>query len=96
MEIRNFGSKETENFIRIGKIAKRCKWRSVANIAQRKNDMIIFAEDIDDLKIPPINKLKKLSGSLDGFWSIRINERFRVVFKCRNSIVAELKITDYH
>lgn len=96
MEIKSFGSKETESFIKTGKIKKGCKWRNIANIARRKIDMIIFADGIDDLRIPPSNNLEKLSHNLSGFWSIRINDQFRVMFKCKNNKIYAVEIIDYH
>ena len=96
MEIKTFGNKETENFVKLGKLKKGCKWRNLANIAQRKIDMIIFADSIDDLRIPPSNRLEKLSHNLSEFWSIRINDQFRVVFKCENNRIYEIEIMDYH
>ena len=96
MEIKTFGNKETEKFVKTGSLKKGCKWRSLANIAQRKIDMIIFADSIDDLRIPPNNRLEKLTHSLSGFWSIRINDQFRVIFKCERNKIFGIKITDYH
>ncbi len=96
MEIKTFGNKETENFVKTGKLKKGCKWRNLANIAQRKIDMIIFADNIDDLRVPPSNRLEKLSHNLSGFLSIRINDQFRVIFKCENNKIYEIEIIDYH
>lgn len=65
-------------------------------IAQRKLDMIDAASDLKDLKIPPANRLEKLKGALDGYYSIRINDQYRVIFKWINSGAVNVKITDYH
>ena len=65
-------------------------------IAQRKLDMIDAASDLKDLKIPPANRLEKLKGALDGYYSIRINDQYRVIFKWINSGAANVKIADYH
>ncbi|MBU2512193.1 type II toxin-antitoxin system RelE/ParE family toxin [bacterium] len=96
MEIITFGNKETENFVKTGKLKKGCKWRTLENIAQRKIDMIIFADSIDDLRVPPSNRLEKLAHNLSGFWSIRINDQFRVVFKCESNKIYKIEIIDYH
>jgi len=64
MEIKSFGNKETEKFVTTGKPSKSCKWRSLKKIVLRKIDMIIFAENINDLRTPPSNLLEKLSGKL--------------------------------
>ncbi len=66
------------------------------SIAQRKLDMIDAAAEIKDLKIPPANRLEKLKGSLDGYFSIRINDQYRIIFKWINSAAENVKITDYH
>lgn len=66
------------------------------SIAQRKLDMIDAAAEIKDLKIPPANRLEKLKGSLDGYFSIRINDQYRTIFKWINSAAENVKITDYH
>lgn len=66
------------------------------SIAQRKLDMIDAAAEIKDLKIPPANRLEKLKGSLDGNFSIRINDQYRIIFKWINSAAENVKITDYH
>lgn len=65
-------------------------------IAQRKLDMIDAAAEIKDLKIPPANRLEKLKGSLEGYFSIRINDQYRIIFKWINSAAENVKITDYH
>lgn len=49
-----------------------------------------------DLKIPPSNRLEKLSGDLKGFYSIRINDQWRIIFKWQSGNALEVKIIDYH
>jgi proteic killer suppression protein len=67
----------------------------VHKIAQRKLDMINAAFIIDDLRVPPGNRLEALSGNLKGFFSIRINQQWRIIFKWNQG--AELvEIVDYH
>jgi proteic killer suppression protein len=70
--------------------------RTLWNKAQMKLDMIHRAHKIDDLKIPPNNKLEKLSGDLMGKYSIRINDQYRIVFEWTEKGVSEVKIIDYH
>ncbi len=96
MEIKPFGNKETEKFITKGELRKNCRWRKLEKIARRKIDMIVFADVIDDLRAPPSNRLKKLSKDLTGFWSIRINDQFRVIFRCNNNQIFDIRIVDYH
>jgi len=51
---------------------------------------------IDQLRQPPSNRLESLSGNLKGFWSIRINQQWRVIFRWENGNAADVQITDYH
>jgi len=65
-------------------------------VAQRKLDMLDAARDLMDLKAPPSNHLEKLKGDLAGFWSIRVNEQYRLMFKFANGAADEAQIVDYH
>lgn len=58
--------------------------------------MIAAAKSISDLRIPPANRLEPLKGNLEGFWSIRINDQWRVIFRFDNGGAKDVKITDYH
>lgn len=51
---------------------------------------------IDQLRAPPSNRLESLSGNLNGFWSIRINQQWRVIFRWNGSNASDVQITDYH
>jgi len=63
---------------------------------KRKLDMLNAAHDFEDLKVPPSNYFEQLKGNLAGFYSIRINKQFRVIFKFENSVVHDVYIDDYH
>ena len=65
-------------------------------IARRKLRMINNAQTINDLRIPPSNRLEKLKGDLKGLHSIRINDQWRIVFSWRNSNAHDVNIVDYH
>jgi len=65
-------------------------------IARRKLRMINNAQTINDLRIPPANRLEKLKGDLKGLYSIRINDQWRIIFDWRNSNAYEVYIVDYH
>jgi toxin HigB-1 len=54
------------------------------------------AEILEDLRIPPSNRLESLSGDLKGFWSMRINQQWRLVFRWHDGKASDVKITDYH
>ena len=58
--------------------------------------MINNSVDISDLRIPPANRLEKLKGDLKKFYSIRINNQWRITFKWENGNAFEVKIVDYH
>lgn len=78
-----------------GRISKKLP-PSIQNISRRKLRMISAAKIIDDLKIPPGNRLEKLHGDLNGYYSIRINEKWRIIFEFENGGAENVEITDYH
>jgi proteic killer suppression protein len=97
VEIKSYGSKETETFDLTGKVTKRCKWASVAKIAARKLDILTFGESIEDFKVPPNNRFEWLKGNLKGFSSIRINDQWRIIFKVtKDNKLEGVEIIDYH
>lgn len=65
-------------------------------IARRKLQMLNAASTLEDLKIPPNNRLEKLSGNRKGQFSIRINIQWRICFKFENGDATEVEIVDYH
>lgn len=92
--IKSFGDKETEkiwNGIQSRKLPP-----DIQNVARRKLRMINNAQNINDLRIPPANRLEKLSGNLSEFYSIRINNQWRIIFKWENENASEIQIIDYH
>lgn len=58
--------------------------------------MLNAAHTIQDLKVPPGNRLENLKGDLAGFMSIRINDQFRIVFKFKDGVATQVRIVDYH
>jgi len=68
----------------------------VANVALRKLDVLDYAQKLDDLRSPPGNRLEALKGNLRGFHSIRINDRWRVVFRWTDAGPTDVDIVDYH
>jgi proteic killer suppression protein len=90
----SFASKETEqiwNGIRVKKMPI-----EIQNIGRRKMRMLNNSQDIADLRIPPSNRLEKLTGNLKHFYSIRINKQWRIIFIWNISNASEVKIVDYH
>lgn len=90
----SFGSKETEK-IWDGEQIKKIPIE-IQQIGRRKLRMLNNAHSIADLMIPPSNRLEKLSGKLKDYYSIRINNRWRIIFKWENSHLYEVEIIDYH
>jgi toxin HigB-1 len=70
--------------------------KQVWPIARRKLDMINAAQKIQDLRILPGNRLEPLKGRLKGFWSIRINEQYRIVFLFSSGRADKVEIVDCH
>ncbi|MDK1028035.1 MAG: type II toxin-antitoxin system RelE/ParE family toxin [Anaerolineae bacterium] len=68
----------------------------IQQVALRKLRMINNAITLNDLRIPPANRLEKLSGDRAGQHSIRINNQWRICFEWRNSDAFYIEITDYH
>lgn len=64
--------------------------------AKRKLLLIDTAETLDDLKVPPGNRLEPLSGDRTGQWSIRINQQWRICFEWREGDAYNVEIVDYH
>ena len=68
----------------------------VQNIGRRKLRMLNNSINLADLRIPPSNRLEKLSGKLKEYYSIRINAQWRIIFKWNLGNAEEVKIIDYH
>ena len=90
----SFRSKETEQ-IWIGNRVKKMPIE-IQKIGRRKLRMLNNSQNIADLRIPPSNRLEKLSGNLSGFYSIRINKQWRIIFEWNNGNASEVEIVDYH
>lgn len=90
----SFGNKETEK-IWNGLVSKKLPGE-IQEIARRKLRMINNSIDIADLRIPPANRLEKLKGDLKEFYSIRINNQWRIIFRWENANAFEVEIIDYH
>jgi len=92
--IKSFGNKETE-LIWLGNRSKRLPIE-IQHIGRRKLRMINNAENINDIRIPPANRLKQLKGDMSGKYSIRINDQWRITFFWINNNAEKVKIEDYH
>ena len=92
--IRSFKSKETEkvwNGERSGKLPL-----EVQRIGRRKLRMIHNSVVVKDLRIPPANRLEKLTGDLKEYYSIRINDQWRIIFRWSEGHAFDVQIVDYH
>jgi proteic killer suppression protein len=92
--IESFASKETEKIF-LG-LASRKLPRDIQRTARRKLLYLNDAEDIQDLRAPPGNRLEKLSGDREGQYSIRINDQWRICFKWVEDLAKDVEIVDYH
>lgn len=68
----------------------------IRNVALRKLDMVNAAQELQDLRVPPGNRLEALKGDLRGKHSIRINDQWRIVLRWENGDAHEVEIEDYH
>lgn len=89
----SFADKDTESIARGYRVKQS---DSFAHIAQRKLRQLEIAGSIQDLRIPPGNRLEKLAGNRDGQWSLRINDQFRICFRWTAAGPADVEIVDYH
>lgn len=90
----SFGKSDTEQ-IWLGNQVKKLPIE-IQNIGRRKLRMINNSVNIADLRIPPANRLEKLSGKLKDFYSIRINDQWRIIFKWSAGNALDVEIIDYH
>jgi len=92
--IKSFGSKETE---KIWNGARSTKLpQDIQHVGRRKLRMINNSISIIDLRIPPSNRLEKLAADLKDFYSIRISDQWRIIFKWEDGHALNVEIIDYH
>lgn len=92
--IKSFADKGTEQLFITGK-SKRFSI-AVCKVGIRKLDYLSSSKTLEDLRMPPGNRLEALKGSYAGKHSIRINDQYRIVFRFVESDAYDVKITDYH
>ena len=92
--IRSFRDRETE------KIFQRQRSHrlpgDIQQVALRKLRMLNRAQSLQDLRVPPANRLERLTGNRAGQYSIRINDQWRVCFEWDNGNAVQVEIVDYH
>ena len=92
--IKSFKDKETERVYSREGSSKLP--RDIQQVALRKLRMINNAKNLNDLRIPPANRLEKLKGTHEGQYSIRTNDQWRICFTWREADAYDIEITDYH
>lgn len=92
--IESFGDSATESIY--GGLRVRGLPGDIQERARRKLRMINQARIVEDLEVPPGNRLEQLKGNLNGFWSLRINQQWRVIFRWQDGSKHDVRIIDYH
>jgi proteic killer suppression protein len=91
--IRSFRDKATEALFRDEAVRQ---FQGIARHAKRKLEAVNAAARLEDLMIPPANRLEKLKGKWKDFYSIRVNDQWRVIFRWIDGEPHEVQIVDYH
>ena len=91
--IRSFGDKRTESLFRDEFVRA---FQGFARAAKRKLEAVNAAGRLEDLAVPPSNRLERLKGRLMEFYSIRINDQWRIIFRWIDGEPHEVRIVDYH
>ena len=92
--IESFASDETQRLFATG--ASRRLPPDILKRAVMRLTQLDAAVDVDDLRMPPSNRLEALSGDRAGTWSIRINDRWRLCFRFERGNAFDVEIVDYH
>jgi proteic killer suppression protein len=92
--IRTFADAETKRFFNTGK--SRRFPADIIKRAVKRLTQLEAATILDDLRMPPSNRLEALTGNHAGQWSIRINDQWRVCFRFKNGEAFDVEIVDYH
>ena len=93
-KIIDFADKETERIYN-QEFSKKFP-KEVQKIALRKLLMMDNAADLNDLRVPPANRLKQLKGDRAGQYSIRVNDQYRICFRHENGCFFDVELCDYH
>jgi proteic killer suppression protein len=91
--IQSFADRDTEELFQT---ESNRRFAAIARVALRKLIQMNQAGKLDDLKVPPGNRLEALKGNLAGFHSIRVNDQWRIVFRWAHAGPADVSIMDYH
>lgn len=95
--IKSFGDDNTRDLwtgartVRARRVPTEIRERAI-----RLLDRLNAAGSVDDLRLPPANRLHKLSGDLAGFWSVSVNMQWRLIFRWTDGGPADVRLLDYH
>ncbi|MBI4288697.1 MAG: type II toxin-antitoxin system RelE/ParE family toxin [Chloroflexi bacterium] len=92
--IRSFKDGETEKIYNL-QVSRKLP-HDVQQVALRKLRMLNNAQSLQDVRVPPANRLEKLAGDRVGQYSIRVNDQWRICFEWRDKDAYKVEITDYH
>lgn len=96
MAISSFSDSITREFFEHGHTKRNVGWKNIQSIVRRKLDTLHYATTILDLRSPPANRLEALKGDLAGYYSIRVNDQWRIVFRWTATGPASVRVCDYH
>ncbi|MEM9476540.1 MAG: type II toxin-antitoxin system RelE/ParE family toxin [Pseudomonadota bacterium] len=91
--ISSFADRDTAKLARRERVRR---FQSIERVALRKLAMVAAAAALDDLRVPPGNRLEALRGDRAGQFSIRINDQYRICFRWENGDAHDVEICDYH
>jgi toxin HigB-1 len=96
--IQSFASKDIETFFFDDKAPRGAGWTNIKKVVRRKLAALDAAHVLEDLRVPPGNQLEALKGRLGGYFSIRVNDQWRVVFKWAGNALGptDVGVVDYH
>jgi proteic killer suppression protein len=91
--IRSFRCRYTEQLFYRGPVRR---FKAIETVARRKLEMLDAAQTLNDLRVPPGNRLEALSGDRKGQYSIRVNDQWRICFVWKDGHAESVEIVDYH
>ena len=93
MAIKTFKCADTDALFGLHRVAR---FTNIERPALRKLTQLDLARRIEDLRVPPANRLERLKGDRAGQWSIRVNDQFRICFRWTGTDAEDVEIVDYH
>lgn len=94
--IQSFKANRAEDLFFDGKKPRKCGWSKVYKAAKIRLDYLDAASSLEDLKIPPSNRLRRLKGELKNYYSMSINSQWRIIFRWTDAGPTDVAVVDYH